>query len=183
VDQFKAISATKYWLQNTIIDFSFCPFAKREFVDQTIHYHVAELEDENARLCLIAEQLKYLDVNSAIETTLIIFPAGLESFFDYLDFLYLAEEVILQLGYEGSYQLASFHPDYCFEDLKQDDAANYTNRSPYPMLHILRESSIEKAIALYDKPELIPENNIKKARAKGREIFRGIIKDSLAGFY
>jgi len=178
VDQFKVINATKYWLQNTIIEFRFCPFAKKETVNQTIHYHVAEDINEEARLCLIAEQLKYLDANSAIQTTLIMFPVGLESFFDYLDFLALAEELIVQLGYEGTYQLASFHPDYCFEDLKQDDAANYTNRSPYPTIHILREASIEKAIELYEDPESIPEANIKLARAKGYEIFREILRQS-----
>ena len=173
------ISSTKYWLENTIIEFNFCPFAKREFVNQTIHYHVSDKTDDEGRISQIVEQLKYLDVNDALETTLVIFPIGLESFFDYLDFLSLAEEAILQLGYEGIYQLASFHPDYCFEDLNQNDVANYTNRSPFPILHILRESSIEKAIAHYENPESIPKNNIENARTKGCETFKEILKDAL----
>jgi len=175
----KVIKATKYWLENIIIEFNFCPFAKREFVNETIHYQVSEQTCTEGRLCEVVEQLKYLDLHKTIETSLVIIPTGLESFFDYLDLLSLAEETILQLNYEGVYQLASFHPDYCFEDLKQNDAANYTNRSPYPMIHILRESSLEKAIEFHENPELIPEANIKNARAKGSETFKKILKDSL----
>jgi len=179
VDQFKVIKATKYWLENTIIKFNFCPFAKREFINQTIQYYVSDKTNDEERLCQIVEQLKYLDKNDAIETTLVIFPQGLENFFDYLDFLSLAEEAIQQLGYEGTYQLASFHPQYYFEDLKQDDPANYTNRSPFPVIHILRESSIEIALGFHDDPEAIPHENVITAREMGADIFVEILRHSL----
>ena len=91
-----------------------------------------------------------------IETTLLIFTDSFKDFFAYLDFVDLAEQLILVLGYEGIYQLATFHPDYYFADTDPEDATNYTNRSPYPMLHLLREDSFEKAIAAYGDTELIP---------------------------
>ena len=179
MNQSQIIKAVKYWLENTIIKFNFCPFAKREFINQTIHYQVSEVIEEKGRLCVIAEQFKYLDRYSSIETSLVILPKGLENFFDYLDFLSLAEEAILQLGYEGVYQLASFHPDYCFEGLKQDDAANYTNRSPFPIIHILRESSLDKALEFHANPESIPLTNISVAREEGSTTFREILFSSL----
>ena len=101
------------------------------------------------------------------------------SFDDYLDFLELAEALLLEQDYEGIYQLASFHPDYCFEGAKQDDPANYTNRSPYPMLHLLRESSIELALASYPHPENIPQKNIKSLRELGLTKIQSL----LAGCY
>ena len=102
--------------------------------------------------------------NPDVETVIVIYPTGLESFFDYLDFLETANELLIEEGYEGTYQLASFHPDYCFDEVKQDDPSNYTNRSPYPILHILREASLERVLQSYKEPESIPENNINLAR-------------------
>jgi hypothetical protein len=86
-----------------------------------------------------------------------------------LDLVAIAEDVLIDQDYEGVYQLASFHPDYCFADSKPDDAANYTNRSPYPMLHIIREASIEKALTKYPNPEQIPERNMQLTRKLGLE--------------
>lgn len=91
----------------------------------------------------------------------------LSIFYDYLDFVDLAEQLILQEGFEGVFQLASFHPDYFFADSEMDDVANYTNRSPYPMLHILREESLDKAIDTYGDTSAIPENNIRCLRGLG----------------
>jgi len=97
----------------------------------------------------------------------LIYAGAFADFDDYLDFLGLAEALLSDQGYEGIYQLASFHPDYSFEEAALDDAANYTNRSPYPMLHLLRESSLEQAIAHYPDPENIPERNIALTRELG----------------
>ncbi len=171
--------AVKYWLENTIIKFDFCPFAKREFEQKSIHYKVIENADRGNQLTSITEQLGYLDKNPDIETILVIFPKGLESFFDYIDFLAMANELNARLGYEGIYQLASFHPDYCFEEVKQDDASNYTNRSPYPIIHILREASIEKVLAHFENPDAIPERNIKQAKMLGSKVFMDILSRSI----
>lgn len=103
----------------------------------------------------------------------------MESFDDFLDAVEIGDELMLAQGYEGVYQLASFHPDYCFEGSDEEDAANYTNRSPYPMLHLIREASIEKALAHYPKdPDLIPETNVKLARKLGLQKMQTLLAES-----
>ncbi len=101
-----------------------------------------------------------MDKDTEIETSLLIFPHYFLNFNDYLDFVALSEDLLSVSGYEGIYQLATFHPNYCFADVLPTDISNYTNRSPYPILHILRESSIEKAIDYYGDTSKIPDNNI-----------------------
>jgi hypothetical protein len=170
------IQSVKSWLENVIIEFNFCPFAKREFVNQTIHYEVSDSNDLESRLTSLETQFKLLGLDNTIETSLIIFPKYLESFFDYIDFLTLANELLIQLNYEGVYQLASFHPDYCFDGVKQNDASNYTNRSPFPIIHILREKSLERALDNFKSPEEIPQRNISFARAKGSQFFKQLLE-------
>ena len=179
VEQKKIIDSVKYWLENTIIEFNFCPFAKKEFINQTIHYQVSKNEDLQCRLTSLENELLRLDESRQLETTLLIYPKGLESFFDYLDFLSMANELLLELNYEGVYQLASFHPDYCFEDAKQNDASNYTNRSPFPIIHILREESLERVLNKYDKPEDIPKRNIILSQSKGNDFFNKILNQAV----
>lgn len=113
------------------------------------------------------EELRYLDRAEDIETTLIIFPNHFADFEEYLDLAELAEDLSVEQDYEGVYQIASFHPDYCFAEAEANDPANYTNRSPYPMLHLLREDSITKALDHFIDPEGIPERNIAFAQEKG----------------
>lgn len=115
------------------------------------------------------EECHRLDNDPGIETTLIIFPNAVPGFEDYLEMLDLAEQLLAEHNYEGIYQVASFHPHYRFAGSADDDAANYTNRSIYPMLHLLREESIDKALENYPDPESIPERNIRFAHEKGLE--------------
>lgn len=161
------IDATRAWLETVIINYGLCPFAKRELDCGGIRFCVDE--DTDTETCLhhlIAECVR-LDDDASIVTTLLIYSQGFADFADYLDFLSLAEALLVAQGYEGIYQLASFHPEYCFADAATDDAANYTNRSPYPMLHLLRESSIGEAISSHPNPDGIPERNIKLTRQLG----------------
>ncbi len=174
----QVIDSIKYWLDKTIIGFNFCPFAKREFIKESIHYEVVDERNPEEQLHAILHELKRLDEHPEIETTLVILPIGLEGFYDYLDFLEIANELLYEKEYEGTYQLASFHPDYCFEDVKYDDASNFTNRSPYPVVHILREKSLEYVLTKYPEPEKIPETNIELARKTGSSIFEEILKTS-----
>ncbi|MGR8929654.1 MAG: DUF1415 domain-containing protein [Gammaproteobacteria bacterium] len=163
------ITATQRWLESFIIAFNICPFALREQRRNSIRYRIARVTDvESALQALIAECI-HLDASPETETTLLIFPSIFDNFDAYLDMLVVAEQLLIAQGYEGIYQLASFHPDYCFETDRdvEDDPANYTNRSPYPMLHIIREASIERAIANYPDPENIPDRNIKLTRQMG----------------
>ncbi len=161
------ITTTQNWLKTIIIEYSICPFAKRELERGSIRFSINH--DTEIESCLLNLMLECdrLDTDSSIETTLLIYDSAFTAFDDYLDFLELAETLIIEQGYEGIYQLASFHPAYCFEGAKPDDPANYTNRSPYPMLHLLRETSIERAVATYPHPENIPQRNIELTRELG----------------
>lgn len=161
------ISATQAWLKTVIIKHNICPFAKRELERGSIRFTVKH--DTGIEDCLLGliDECELLDSDDGIETSLLIYADAFAGFEDYLDFLELAEALLVEQGYEGIYQLASFHPDYCFDGAAPDDAANYTNRSPYPMLHLLREAGLERAISTYPEPETIPQRNIDLTRSLG----------------
>lgn len=166
---------TLSWVEQVVVGFNFCPFAKREVLRNSIAYEVSEANTVEAGLVELAMALKTLEQNEAIETTLLIYPNWLQDFGDYLDFVEMGQVVLEDQGYEGVFQLATFHPDYCFADAPVHDPANFTNRSPYPMLHLLREESLENALEHYDEPETIPERNMEVARAKGLEHWEKIL--------
>ncbi|MEO6303473.1 MAG: DUF1415 domain-containing protein [Bacteroidia bacterium] len=161
------IEQTQKWIRSVVIDLNFCPFAAKALLKKSIHYNVLINADLKNCLEALIKEMQYLDESEDIETTFIILPSSFSDFESYLDLVDNGQELLEQEGYEGIYQLASFHPDYCFEGAEKEDPANYTNRSVYPMLHLLREESITKALALYKNPELIPEHNIALARQKG----------------
>jgi len=160
-------AATQAWLESIIIEYSICPFAKRELDRGSIYFSVNR--DTTIEQCLqhLMLECDRLDTDPDIETTLLIYADAFAEFDDYLDFLEIADSLLIDQGYEGVYQLASFHPNYSFQGSTPNDAANYTNRSPYPMLHLLRESSIERAVAGYPDPENIPLRNIELTRKLG----------------
>jgi hypothetical protein len=168
--------AVKSWIGKVIVGLNFCPFAKKEMERNTVRYAIYHTTQINDALSDLLEELALLDQQLDIQTTLLIFPLGFDDFENYLDMLGLADSLIAQGGYCGIYQLASFHPNYCFEGEDQDDPANYTNRSPYPILHILRESSMEAVLKRYPEPESIPENNIAKARELGSSFLKALLK-------
>ena len=171
------IEQTQKWLSNVIIEHSICPFAKREYDNNRIHYEVIESKDLETQLEHLILQCEALDDEVSRETSLLIFPNALSDFEGYLDVVEISTELMTKQGYEGTYQLASFHPQYRFADSSIDDASNYTNRSPYPMLHILREASIEKILANYPNPEDIPERNIKLTQDLGLEAMKKLLSD------
>lgn len=171
------INETKIWLETVVIKFNFCPFAKHELISNRIRFKACRSDNMEPVLETIIQECDYLDSNDDTETTLLILPDAFENFDDYLILLGLANTLLKDQHYEGTYQLASFHPDYCFEGSNINDPANYTNRSPYPMLHILRETSLEAALKHYKQPELIPENNINVARKAGIRELQSILKN------
>ena len=171
-----AIVQTKQWLEEIVIGLNFCPFAKKEFVNDTIHYQVSASGQIKAALQELSLQYQYLSEHDELETTLVIFSSGFRQFERYLDLVDYANELLVTSGYEGVFQLASFHPDYCFEGEDLDDAANYTNRSPYPTLHLIREKSMARVLSVYQQPEEIPENNIKLAHDKGANYFKNVLE-------
>ena len=167
MDTDRIISQTKKWITDVVVGCNFCPFAARELKQNRVHYKVEPATELNICLESFLEECKRLDKEKEIETTLLIFPNAFQLFDDYLVVVELAEKLLIKNKYEGVYQVASFHPLYQFAGSPIDDAANYTNRAVYPMLHLLREESIEKALLRYPEPEEIPERNIRFAREKG----------------
>lgn len=168
---------TQNWIEKVVIGLNFCPFAKREVLRDTIRYVVSDKGDLEQVLLELIEELKHLDANTSTETTLLIYPTLFADFEDYLDLVAMAQDFLRQLNYEGLYQLASFHPKYQFGGTEVDDASNFTNRSPYPVLHLLREESIENALEHYDSPEDIPERNIKVAEEQGFKALQQLLLD------
>jgi len=163
----KVIQQTNNWIKSVVIDCNFCPFAAKALFNKSIRYVVKSNVNINKGLEALKTELEELENKTDIETSFIIFENDFKDFDDYLDLVKKAERLLTKEDYDGIYQIASFHPDYCFDDTEEDDAANYTNRSIYPMLHILREESLTKALSLFPNPEEIPHKNIDFARQKG----------------
>ena len=153
------IQETMDWINSFIVKLNICPFAKREIDRKSVKFHTAEATNTKQAQEELLNEFIYLDTHPEIETTLLIFPSMFGDFFQYLNFVDAAELLIKENNYEGVYQLATFHPQYCFSDTDFDDISNKTNRSPYPMLHLLREASLEQAIAFYGDTSQIPINN------------------------
>lgn len=171
------IDQTKKWLSTVVIEHTLCPFAKREFDTDRIHYDVIAATEIQVQLEHIIMHCAALDQDPTIETSLLIFPTTLYSFEDYLEMFDIAKALLKAQKYEGIYQLASFHPDYCFEGLPTNDPSHYTNRSPYPMVHILREASLEAALKNYPNPEKIPERNIELTQAIGLTVMQKLLAE------
>ncbi len=165
----QCIETTARWVREFVIKLNLCPFAKREMDRDAVRIQASHAETIEQAMMDLMSEVENLNHNPAIETTLLVFPLFLKDFFDYLDFVDIAESILHDKGYEGVYQLATFHPDYCFSDEPGDDVTNYTNRSPYPMLHLLREAQVEQAISFYGDTEQIPENNMACLRELGLE--------------
>jgi hypothetical protein len=164
------ITATIRWLERAVIGLNLCPFAKAVHVKRQIRYVVCAATTEEE---LLAELIGELQVLAAadpaeIETTLLIHPRVLADFLDYNDFLDIAEAAIVELKLDGEIQIASFHPQYQFAGTDTEDISNFTNRSPYPTLHLLREASITRAVAAFPDAGDIFEKNIETMTALGR---------------
>jgi hypothetical protein len=154
------LTAVKHWLEHTVINLNLCPFAKRELFNNRIRFTVSQANTTQQLLQKLQTELTYLEDHPNTATTLIIHPQVLQHFDDYNDFLDDVDALLIEQGFESHYQIASFHPHYQFSGTQAEDAENYTNRSPFPLLHILREQSVEKALTSYPNPEQIPERNI-----------------------
>jgi len=175
------VEATRRWVEQVVVAFNLCPFAKRELVKDRVRFVVSKAKDEATLLDELAHELALLNVDEAVETTLLIHPQVLQDFYHYNDFLEAADELLVDMNLEGVYQVASFHPDYQFGGTEPDDVENYTNRSPYPMLHLLREDSLSEAIDNYPEVDLIPERNIDCMNEHGLEKMQTLLNACLKG--
>ena len=167
----EAVAATRAWLERAVIGLGLCPFAKAVRAKDQVRYVVSRARNTDALLDDLERELESLAQTPAdeVDTTLLIHPHVLEDFLDYNDFLALADRVVEETGLEGVLQVASFHPHYQFEGTEPDDITNYTNRSPYPILHLLREASVDQAVAAFPDAEQIFEKNIETMKALGIE--------------
>jgi uncharacterized protein len=161
------IAQTKKWIIDVVVGCNFCPFATREVKRGSIHYEV--LQDATPKNVLEAtiKMFQQLDADDTIETSLLILPNDFDIFTSYLDIVEKAETLLEKEGYEGVYQIASFHPQYLFASSNNEDPSNFTNRSPYPMLHFLREDSVSKAVDTHPNIDDVPAQNIAFAKEKG----------------
>ncbi|CAK4067788.1 DUF1415 domain-containing protein [Vibrio sp. 16] len=155
------------WLNDVVIGLNLCPFAAKPQRNKQIKIFVSEAITEETLLEDILTQLLELDATPAeeLETTLVVAPNMLADFYDYNLFIDWVEALIKQQDWEGIFQLATFHPDYCFGGTEPEDAENLTNRSPYPVFHLIREESMEKVLKHYPNPEAIPDTNIARVES------------------
>ena len=160
------IAQTKKWIVDVVVGCNFCPFAQREVKKNSIFFEVIE-GNSNLVLQAFSHACEKMHTDAEIETMFLILPQNFSRFPDYLKLVKSADFLLKKQGYEGIYQVASFHPGYLFAGSGVNDAANYTNRSPYPMLHLLREESVSRAVDSYPDTEKIPEKNTAFAREKG----------------
>jgi hypothetical protein len=166
-----AIAATRAWIERAVIGLNLCPFAKAVYVRERIRYVVSEAATPEALLAELERELAHLAATSAEETdtTLLIHPGVLTDFLDYNDFLDVADDAVERLGLGGVLQVASFHPRYQFADTAPDDITNFTNRSPHPTLHLLREASVDEAVAAFPEADEIYLRNMQTLRRLGRK--------------
>ncbi|MBK1683672.1 DUF1415 domain-containing protein [Rhodoferax fermentans] len=162
LDDQTVVADTVAWLERAVIGLNLCPFAKSVHVKRQVHYAVSHATTPEALLVDLIHELKQLQALDAKErdTTLLIAPECLQDFLDYNDFLDLADQALVDLDLDGVLQIASLHPQYQFAGTKLDDITNFTNRSPYPSLHLLREESIDRAVAAFPDPQTIFETNM-----------------------
>jgi hypothetical protein len=173
----EAIAATRHWIEKAVIGLNLCPFAKAVYIKNQIRYVFCDADDTEALRALLVAELAFLrDADPAqVDTTLIIHPFVLTDFLDYNDFLDVADRAVDKLDLTGDIQVASFHPQYQFAGTEPDEIDNYTNRSPYPMLHLLREDSIEHAVDAFPDAAMIFERNIETLRRLGHEGWKQLL--------
>lgn len=160
------IAQTKKWIVDVVVGCHFCPFALQEVKNDSIYFEVVT-GNKAFVLKALSTALMKMNAEADIETMFLLLPQHFARFVDFLKLAQATEVLLKKEGYSGIYQVASFHPAYLFAGSSYDDAANYTNRSPYPMLQILREESVSRAIDSYPDTNKIPEKNIAFTRQKG----------------
>ena len=170
-DHDTVIALTQKWLEKAVIGLNLCPFAKAVHIKNQIRYVVTDATTAEELMDVLMEELEFLaEANpEKVDTTLIMHPQVLNDFEDYNDFLDIADEALEEMDLDGILQVASFHPDYQFADTGKDDIDNYTNRSPYPTLHLLREESVDRAVEAFPEAEDIFEKNIETMQKLGHE--------------
>lgn len=170
------IATTQRWVENFVVGMNLCPFAKRELVKNKVRFTVTTETTESELLKKLSTELEWLEQHPETETTLLIHPLVLRDFLDYNFFLGEVDRLLVTMDLEGIFQVASFHPDYRFAGTEEEDVENYTNRSPFPTLHLLREDSLEQAIDAYPDVDEIPRRNIKHMNNLGIDKIKALFQ-------
>ncbi len=180
-DAESVIARFRCWIERVVIELNLCPFARKPYQADLVRYVVSDAGAPELLLADLEQELELLREADAgkTETTLLIHPHTLQDFLDYNDFLGVVDDFLEQGGYRGEFQVASLHPEYRFAGAERDAAENYTNRSPYPALHILREAGIEQALAGFATPDRIPERNIRTMEKLGAGRVQAILAECL----
>jgi len=169
-----ALAASRRWIDRVVVQYTLCPFAKHELDKGSVEFTRSDARDEENLLSALEQELERLERCPDIETSFIVHPHVLGDFYDFNDFLGRCDALLKQIKLEGVYQIASFHPEYQFAGTHVDDAENYSNRSPYPMLHLLREASVARAIANHPDIESVPVTNIETLNKVGKEALQDL---------
>jgi hypothetical protein len=180
LDEHRITDAVRRWLDDFVVGLSLCPFAAAPLAAGRVRLSVTPATSADALLQALLDELRLLDEQPAVETTLLIHPLVLQAFDDYNQFLDLADALLAETGHEGIYQVASFHPAYRFAGTAPEAAENFTNRSPYPMLHLLREESVARAVESPVDTDAVPERNIDLMNEIGATDLRRRLADLLA---
>lgn len=182
-DALTVTHAVRHWLEAAVIGLNLCPFAKSVHVKRQVRYAVSDARTEEELLGDLVDELQRLQAASPdeVDTTLLIHPWVLGDFLDYNAFLGIAEDAVEELGLGGELQVASFHPQYQFADAPPHDITNYTNRAPYPILHLLREASIDRAVEAFPDAEEIYSRNMETMRSLGMEGWKALGTDPKDG--
>ncbi len=175
----EAIAATRRWLEKAVIGLNLCPFAKAVYAKEQVRFVFSDATTPEQLIEQLGEELLLLRDTPAgqVDTTLLVHPYVLQDFLDYNDFLEQADTLVEVLELDGELQVASFHPDYQFAGSRPDDIENYSNRAPYPTLHLLREDSVSRAVEAYPDPDAIVERNYATLRGLGHEGWRKLLGD------
>jgi uncharacterized protein len=174
------LEATKRWVERVVIGLNLCPFARAVQAKGQVHYRLCLADNTADLLTALEQELASLSAADPVEvdTALLVHPHVLGDFYDYNDFLSDADALLERMGLEGVLQIASFHPDYCFGDAEPNDPANFTNRSPYPMLHLLREASVTRAVDAFPDTASIYERNVATLRALAPDELERLVNDA-----
>jgi hypothetical protein len=171
MSELSPLQITRNWLDSVVVGLNLCPFAGPVISNNGLYCEVSTAITEDQQLAAVLKQLDSLQQTDAseIETSLLIFTEGLRSFDEFWELVGIAEDLLEQVGLAGIIQIASFHPDYVFDGVAEDDVSHYTNRSPYPMLHFIREAQMSRALQDYPDPQGIPERNIQCLQQLGKK--------------
>ena len=177
-DDEAVVAATQRWLERAVIGLNLCPFARSVHTAGGIRYRVSNAQTPEQLLDHLGEELRLMSTvaGDAVETTLLIHPQALTDFLDFNDFLDVVDAAVETLGLSEVLQVASFHPHYQVADTDADDIGNFTNRAPYPTLHLLRHDSVERAVAAIPDPAAIFETNIETLRSLGHDGWRRLMR-------